>query len=80
MVVPIQEILVKGCSMGKENSFGREIIRKGTVVSINTEKKKATVTTAACDSTYPVSAKQNKDSTTITYQNGPFKIVRRKFN
>lgn len=48
--------------------------------SINTEKKKATVTTAACDSTYPVSAKQNKDSTTITYQNGPFKIVRRKFN
>ena len=48
--------------------------------SVNTEKKKATVTTAACDSTYPVSAKQNKDSTTITYQNGPFKIVRRKFN
>ena len=48
--------------------------------SINTEKKKATVTTAACDSTYPVSTKQNKDSTTITYQNGPFKIVRRKFN
>ena len=48
--------------------------------SINTEKKKATVTTAACDSTYPVSAKQNKNSTTITYQNGPFKIVRRKFN
>lgn len=48
--------------------------------SVNTEKKKATVTTAVCDSTYPVSAKQNKDSTTITYQNGPFKIVRRKFN